>query len=145
MTPNYKRNPILRLNRFQKSLLFPVIIASLLTSCVIIFTMLYLYYIGENIALFTSVEKRDLQLALPWFMDVQRYNFIIPVLAGMLVLMVCWAYHIIHRFIGPHERVIRELDEVLAGIRKEPIVPREGDDLFEELLRRINALIKKIF
>ena len=144
----YKRNPVFHLNKFQKRLLFPVIIICIISSTILVFAMLYLYYIGEHFALLVSAERQDLQWAIPWFLDLGRYNLIIPVLmlviAGMLVLMVCWAYHVTHRIIGPHERVIRELDEVIAGTRKEPIIARKGDDAFQELLKRINTLIKKL-
>ena len=147
MGKNYKRNPVFNLNKFQQQLLFPVIIICILTSSILIFAMLYLYYIGEHVALFITPESQGYQMAIPWFLDIKRYNLIIPVLmlvvAGMLCLMVSWAYHITHRIIGPHERVIRELDEVIAGKRKGPITAREGDDLFEELLQRVNTLIKR--
>lgn len=147
LTP-YKRNPVFHLNRFQQRLLFPVIIISIITTSILIFAMLYLYYIGEHVALLSTPDKENFDIALPWFMDIVRYNFTIPVLmlvvASLLVLVVCWAFHITSRIIGPHERVIRELDEVITGARKEPIAIRRGDELFEELLQRINALIEKI-
>lgn len=143
-----KRNPVFHLNKFQQRLLFPVIIICIITSCILIFVMLYISYIGEHFALLASTTQQDIQWAVPWFLDMGRYNLVIPVLmlviAGMLVLMVCWAYHITHRIIGPHERVIRELDEVIAGTREEPIIVRQGDDAYKELLKRINILIKKL-
>ena len=148
MAEVYQRNPVFHLNKFQQRLLFPVIIICIITSCILIFALLYVHYIGENFALLVSTSQNDIQWAVPWFLDLGRYNLIIPVLvltiAGMLVLLVCWAYHITHRIIGPHERVIRELDEVIAGTRKDPITARKDDDAFEELLSRINALIKKL-
>ena len=148
MLPKYKRNPLFNLNKFQQRLLFPVIIICIMTSCILIFVLLYMYYIGEHMALFMSTAQQDLQWVVPWFLDMGRYNLILPVLmlavAGMLVLLVCRAYHITHRIIGPHERVIRELDDVIAGKRKDPITARKGDDAFEELLKRINTLIQKL-
>jgi hypothetical protein len=148
MKPNYNRNPIFHVNKFQQRLLFPVVIISILTSSMLVFAMLYLSYIGEHLALLTSTHPNDLQWAVPWFLDINKYNLVIPVLmlaiASILVIMVSWAYHVTHRIIGPHERVIRELDEVLSGQRKEPITTRKGDEVYEELLNRINALIKKL-
>lgn len=148
MTANYKRNPIFHISKFQQRLLFPVIITCILTSCILVFAMLYLLYIGEHLALLTTASSEDLQWAVPWFLDLNKYNLIIPVLmlavAGILVLLVSWAYHVTHRIVGPHERVIRELDEIIAGKKKEPITARKGDDAYDELLNRINALIKKL-
>jgi len=142
------RNPVLHLNRFQERLLYPVVIICIITCSILILIMLYLHYIGEHVALFTSFEDHEYEWAIPWFLNVHRYNLILPVLgvvvAAMLLLTVAWAYHVTHRVIGPHERVVHELDEVLSGNQKDPIVARQGDELYEELLQRINALIKKL-
>ena len=44
--------------------------------------------------------------------------------------------------VGPYERVLRELDDVLSGQKKDHIGTRKNDELFGEMVKRINALIK---
>ena len=114
MTSSYKRFPFFNLNKFQQRLLFPVIITCILTSCILVFAMLYLNYIGEHMAIFAKIDVEDLKWVIPWFLNLNKYNLILPVLilalAGLLILMVCWAFDVTQRTIAPHERVLRELD-----------------------------------
>ena len=52
------------------------------------------------------------------------------------------AFIISHRMVGGFGRVLHELDEVIAGRSKRTIIARPKDDLFNELLKRVNVLIE---
>ena len=53
------------------------------------------------------------------------------------------AYRFIHRLVGAFPRVLRELDERIAGKSRAHIHLRQGD-YARELVNRINALIDKL-
>ncbi len=63
-----------------------------------------------------------------------------------LILMggIFWAYYITSKVIGPFERLIRELDEILETGKKKHLQTRQGDRLAKEMLKRINALIDRM-
>ena len=46
------------------------------------------------------------------------------------------------RMVGPYERIIREMDEVIDGGRTAPLKLRKNDDFFKDLVTRVNKLIK---
>ena len=76
-----------------------------------------------------------MQTAVPWF---------VTSLSLLFVFMSFVTYMVSKRLLGPYERVLREMDEILAGKRKEPIKVRDADEVFKELLIRINVLLEKI-
>jgi len=63
--------------------------------------------------------------------------------AFMLMCVIMWTYYVSHRIVGPHNRIILELDEIIKGTRTEPLSVRKDDKMFSELIDRINNLIKK--
>ena len=65
------------------------------------------------------------------------------VAAVSVLAVIFWTFRISNRYLGPYERVINDLDDVLSGAKKGHIMTRKGDVIFEELLKRINALIEK--
>ncbi len=46
--------------------------------------------------------------------------------------------------VGPLDRIIRELDEVIDGGARQPITVRQRDELAHELLKRVNVLVKNL-
>jgi Na+/melibiose symporter-like transporter len=65
--------------------------------------------------------------------------------AAFLILIVClYTYYLTNKMLGPYERIIRELDAVLETRQKKELTVREGDDMFRDLLKRINALIRQL-
>ena len=61
----------------------------------------------------------------------------------MLIFIILWVYYKTNKIIGPHERIIRELDETIAGKRKGSLTVRQDDHMFGELVERINTIIEK--
>ncbi len=73
---------------------------------------------------------------------------ILIILAGMAVIFAIfvlfyWAYKISNKVLGPYERVLRDLDKVIDGRSGKALTVRQGDDMFAELIARINVLIKQ--
>jgi serine/threonine protein kinase len=89
-----------------------------------------------------------LQHDIPSLIDIHRFNRIVPwFLFGMTVvlsLVICRLYYISNKLLGPSERILKELDQMLSGERKDPVGTRPGDEIFEELFKRINPLLKRI-
>lgn len=130
MFKNLKRKTIFHVNRFQKRLFYPVIFAFAIGCCVAWLCVIYAL-IGNYI------------------LDPGLYRFqgFIPAILAfatvLMIILVFWTLHISSRYLGAYERIIRELDEVLAGQEKGPLKARYGDVMFEELLKRINCLIER--
>lgn len=60
----------------------------------------------------------------------------------IFVLTLIGAYIVSHNMIGAYGRILRELDEIIAGRSTKTISSRPNDTLTKELLKRINVLIK---
>jgi hypothetical protein len=67
---------------------------------------------------------------------------IITFLCLMLVLCFMWLFIVLHNLIGAFDRIMKELDDIIAGRSKKTIVARPKDELANDLLKRINTLIK---
>ena len=70
--------------------------------------------------------------------------------SSLIVLVICLffflslvaAFIISNSLVGAFERIIRELDEIIAGGPRKFIVSRPKDTLSADLLKRINVLVK---
>ena len=126
----YERKIIFRVNRFQRRLFYPIVFAFTIGCCVAWLSMVYAL-IGNY---FSSPGLYRFQ------------DFIPAILAFATVLMVSlvfWTLYVSSHYLGAYERIIRELDEVLAGQGKGPLKARRGDVMFEALLKRVNCLIER--
>ncbi len=130
------RKFILNISNYQKHIIYPI-----LAFCFIAGIMVYLCLefiitinINPNIAKMFSFDTVQIQQAIPYFLMI---------IIVMLIFIILWAYYKTNKIIGPHDRIIRELDEIIVGKRKGPLTVRQGDDMFGELLERINTIIEK--
>ena len=57
--------------------------------------------------------------------------------------LIYWVNYISNKILGPYERILKEFDSVLSTRNKKILKVREGDEMFAELLKRINILIKQ--
>ena len=65
-------------------------------------------------------------------------------LAACFLAVVTSTYVASRNVLGPFDRLLRELDEMLDGRReRKPLVVRPKDDLANELLKRVNRLIER--
>lgn len=128
-----KRRPLANLNRFQKQLLGAVLIACFLGYAVCLLCLDYFYFDESSILYdFTWVH---LKLLVKWFA---------PLAAVSLGIVAFIVYFVTHRILGPYERIVRELDEIIEGKHRKLLSVRKHDEMFGDLLKRINTLIKRI-
>ena len=119
MPAQFKRNPFLNTNSYQQRIIF-----------------------------YSHIDFNRPEIYIPWFLDLNRFTSIIPwilLMIGFLMLAaILWAFDFSNKLVGPYERVVREMDEIIAGKSKKEITFRQGDDMFIELFKRVNALIQKL-
>ena len=135
MEKKFNRNIILHVNKFQQQILYPVLISCAIACIVTIFCFIFLLAKITDTDVLWNIDIKKFEMLVPWMMMFIAY---------VLLFIVFWTYHTSNKLVGPYERILRELDEVVAGTRKTPIGTRKGDALFEELLKRINVLIEKL-
>ena len=135
MAQKFKRNLILHVNKYQKQILYPVFLACAFACILTIFCFVFILARVTNASTIGPIRMSDLQNFMPWMMILIAY---------VILFVVFWTYYISNKIVGPHERILRELDEDIEGKRPGPISTRQGDEMFEQLLKRINALIAKI-
>ena len=131
----FQRHLFLNVNRHQHRILIPVFLTTSIASSI---TILFIVYIVTKITETKQIFGMDIniiEVGILWFL-----------LLGLLLLLllVYWTYHVSNRLVGPVGRILREMDEVLEGKKTSPIGTRKGDEMFEEILKRVNLLIKKI-
>ncbi|MBF0102635.1 MAG: hypothetical protein HQK77_17170 [Desulfobacterales bacterium] len=137
-----KRSLIFNLNPFQVRLLFPILIA-ISVIFILIAVMYYVSYhtdmiVYENKAATTILYQSNLgklELLLP---------MMIIVLSFLVIILIYWSYYVSNKIVGPCERVMREMDQIIEGRRGYiPITSRDGDEMFTQLLMRINVFISR--
>ncbi len=71
-------------------------------------------------------------------------------MSGLMVTLMCLffmlslvgAFIISHNMVGAFGRIIRELDEIIAGRSERLISSRPNDTLTKDLLKRVNVLVE---
>ena len=147
MTEQLKRLLFQNVNKYQEKVLIPALIICLIACAGTIYTVYYINYIDQNLAVLCHMDIYRLSHDVPWFIQMHSFNKVVPWLffgmTTVLLIIVCRMFYVSNRLFGPTTRVLRELDQILSGERKDPIGTRPGDEFFEELLKRINTLIQK--
>lgn len=111
--------------------------AGLFFSVAMILFFLYQYFGMQNLGLTANFMRNNI--------DLQK---IIIIMAAMVIMcsifaLFYWAYKIINKVLGPYERILCELDKVVEGRSSKVLIVRDGDEMFAELIERINILIKQ--
>lgn len=92
--------------------------------------------------LLTAVESGSMSTMLA-MLSQWKINILVG-LWVLLTLVILWAYVVSRNLLGAFTRLFRELDEMIAGKREvAELKARDKDDFANELLKRINILIKK--
>ena len=128
-----KRNLFLHLNKFQVRILFYLV--ALAAACLILMVLFlsYLYADSENF------------LHQPQFLMIKICIVTALPISAVLILIICFCtYHMTNRLFGAHDRIVREIDDILETGNKKELSVRKGDEMFECLLQRINALIQRL-
>ena len=79
--------------------------------------------------------------------QLKQLSFLIPVSLIVVfiisIFVIFLTYYMSNKIIGPFERIIKELNDVLEGKRKQSLETRKDNEMFGDLLKLINKLIKK--
>ena len=124
---------LIHLNRYQIRVLVLV-----LAPVVILFPALALISTLFFDQLVAAVQTGD-TISLVDFLEEWKLRFLFA-LGGLMAIVVTLTFAVSKNLLGAFGRIFRELDEKIAGNRPGPITARKGDDLANELLRRINVL-----
>ncbi len=130
-------NPLIMKRNFQRSILFNVsplqerlLLPFYLTALLLCVCLGYFDYLLIQEPFFTHKEKSMVLIGLSLLLSLG------------LVFLIWWAYVISNKVLGPHQRIISELDNILSGGKKKPLNTRRGDEMYEDLIKRINVLIE---
>lgn len=125
-------------NKLHRQTLLLVFLAAFVPTIVVAFC---LYYLIFNI---TASEFGIPEIiAYNIIPAAQKVSTILLIAAPITIFIILFfAYKITHKIFGPFDRIIRELDEHIAGKRKGHIILRKGDK-FQPLAERINKLLDK--
>lgn len=141
-----KRNPLL-LNKFQQLVLYPVLAACVLACGISLYCVFYMQYMDDHLGYFSGGGAASLQQLTPWAVEFNRINRFVPAVLSLLVValvvVIIWAWYISYKLLGPYERILRELDEMVSDKIDHQLDTRKGDLMFDELVKRINALLGK--
>lgn len=74
---------------------------------------------------------------------VDRFLLLVALLVLYYLFFSRILFGFVHRLAGAYQRILRELDEIIAGTKKSHLHLRKGD-YAQELIDRINQLINKL-
>ena len=111
--------------------------------CVVMYFLLHYFLL--------HAFQNDLGEAIYTASDVVSIKFVsewaFALLSILLLYLGCgflWAYAVSNDVVGPFDRIIRELDEVIEGGARQPITVRQRVELAQQLLKRVNVLVKNL-
>ncbi len=121
---------------FQKKVLFLIFLSAVIPTAIVAVCLYYLIF--NMLAWQIGIPEAIAYNLMP---VVRKVNFIL--LIGLPVsLVVIWliALELSHRIAGPLYRLERELEEIIAGKKHEPIKVRSKDEL-KSLVDKINKFL----
>jgi hypothetical protein len=134
MGEKFRRSLFFNINKHQAATILPVMIVLVFLLLLCGFSYYWIIYLDP--ALQGTRELFFLEKIIPGL-------FILFLL--FVLLYVYWVFFITNRLLGPFERVVKELDEMIENKKEwRHLNTREGDQMFEQLIRRINILIDRI-
>ena len=131
---SFKRS-IFNINRFQKPIINLILYPAIATSAILFCYILYFQF--EVIQVLSSPTKNIEAITGKIFFI---FAFLVLSFGGIIL----WAYKVSNALVGAFERIMRELDDILAGKGKRHLRSRKEDVLANELLKRVNFLIDKL-
>ena len=117
--------------------------------------LIFLLTMGMHVFLFMALALMRLRLFELFlqsndiheiFSALDLWSVDILIMSGIFMSIALVVMHLISRnLVGSFGRIIREMDDILEGKRTTAITARSYDWLAQEVLQRINALIKRIY
>ena len=132
------RGKVFFANQMHRNLFFLVFFASLVPTIV---TAIFLFYLIFNItADQVGIPESIAYNIIP---AAQRVIGALSVATPLIIFgILIFTYKTTHKIVGPFDRILRELDECIAGTREGPIMLRKNDK-FWPLVAKINILLSK--
>lgn len=128
-----KRILFFHINKYQKDLLYPILLSCFLGCLLALLALDYFYF--DQAALICNFSLSHLKMLVVWFL---------PIVAFFIFMVGFQVYILSNKIVGPCNRIIQEMDLVLAGKSKKHLRVRRGDEMFQKITDRINALIDKL-
>jgi len=127
-----------KMNKYQQKIfLLSFIPCSLLCICTSV--LLYIFFNDFGKALSNQRTMLDAAYVNHWVFLVMGSLWV------FFVMLILWVSREANHLVGAFERVNKELYDVGTGQRKDPIIVRDNDQLFSDLLKNINVIIKKLY
>ncbi len=140
------RNLFANVNKYQTSLLYPVLISALIV-CISSFVLIFnVYNVNKNLSFSYNISTNSLQANIQindLFSILKVIPGVITILAVCILLITLWAFYVSNKLLGSVQRIIRELDDIIASKEKRFLETRKNDEPLEDLLKRINVLINR--
>jgi len=141
MTEKSKRDLLNNVTKPQQRILIPFYVACLLV-CV---CLVYFDYLIFRHPLLLHPEYYLPPIEDQQFLVIKKTMILLTVLISTsLLFLVYWAYVVSNRILGPYERILRELDKMIEEKKGRPLKVRSQDEMFGELLQRINKLMASL-
>ncbi|MFA5087491.1 MAG: hypothetical protein WC552_00490 [Candidatus Omnitrophota bacterium] len=136
--PNARRK-VLFANKLHREIFllvfFSAIVPTIITAIAVYF--LIFYVTAEQIGIPESI-------AYNVFPAARRVLGILLIVTPVsIAAFLAFAYKAAHQLVGPFDRIVKELDEVINGAKRDHIVIRKGDK-FWPLVARINSLVDQV-
>ena len=132
-----QRKPYLHTNKYQRRIIILVLVPTLVLCATI--SVFILYFQKELIDMVLYATNP------PSVEFINQWSIVTLVALWLLfIFVVSCAYKISSNLLGAFERVITELDDIIAGKERKQVQARPPDDLANELLKRINVLIRNV-
>ncbi len=106
--------------------------------CVVMYFLLQAFHREVGEAIYTASDVASIKFVSEWAFAL---------LSMVLLYLGCgflWAYAVSNDVVGPLDQIIHELDKVIDGGARQPITVRQRDELAQELLKRVNVLVKNL-
>ncbi len=123
----------------QMKFLFVVIVAMLFPMLVFGFCLykLVLNLLARQMAFPEAINANIMPV-------IEKVNALLIIIVPFMTAVVLWlAVGISHRFVGPIERIEKDLDQILGGDKAHRIRIREKDDL-KAIALKINTLLERL-
>ena len=137
MMKSGKRQRFLGINRWQRQSI-KLSVAPPLALFLFMFLLIEIFQTEVRDVIITSSDEAAIVALTRW--GVWLYL----ALAACFLAVVASTYVASRHVLGPFDRLLREMDEMLDGRReRKPLTVRPKDDLANELLKRVNRLIER--
>lgn len=129
----FKRNVFFHVNKFQERILF--YLAALGAACLSLM-VLFLSYLYADINNFIHT---------PQFSTIKICIIVALPITALLILIVCfYTYYMTNKMFDPYDRIVANLEDIENTGQKRMLSVRKGDEMFQELIDRINGLIQRL-